>query len=218
MRARSIVALGVVVMTTSCEETTGPNLSDVPGYLISAVRVSPSIDTIFVPDTIRPSDRIAFVASAIGKNGAVLPAMTFAWASSDPTIALVDSGGLVTPLRQGEVEISASADKIGTATLVILPATMRVSLEPSIDTIFVTQPINSARDTLRMTPTARDLNDQPLSGVSYTWFSSAPTVATVDATGLVSAVGLGRTNIIVSANGHQALSVVHVVAASSSRD
>ncbi|HEX6315276.1 MAG TPA: Ig-like domain-containing protein [Gemmatimonadaceae bacterium] len=205
----------VGVMVASCTETTGPNLSGVPGYLISEVRVSPSIDTIFVPDTIRSSDRIAFSASAIGKNGAVIPAMTFVWSSSDPSIATVDSSGLVTPLRQGEVEISASADKIGNATLVILPATMRVSLEPSIDTILVTLPIDSERDTLRMTATARDLNDVLLTGVSFTWSSSDPAVAAVDATGLVSAVGLGRTNIIVSANGHQALSVVHVVAAPS---
>jgi uncharacterized protein YjdB len=215
MRVRCMVTLGVVVMAASCTETTGPNLSGVPGYLISAVEVSPSIDTLFVPDTIRPSDRIAFTASAIGKNGAIIPVMTFAWSSSDPTIATVDSGGLVTPLRRGVVEISASADKIGSATLVILPATIRVSLEPSIDTILVTLPIDSASDTLRLTATARDLNDELLSGVSYTWSTSAPTVATVDASGLVRAVGLGRTNIIVSANGHQALSVVHVVAASS---
>jgi hypothetical protein len=113
------------------------------------------------------------------------------------------------------VVISASADKIGSATLVILPATMQVSLEPQIDTILVTLPIDPARDTLRLSATARDLSGQPLSGVSFSWFSSATAVATVDATGLVSAVGLGKTNVIVSANGHQALSVVHVVAASS---
>lgn len=211
MRVGFTVALGVVVIAAACTETTGPNLSGVPGYLISAVRISPSVDTIFVPDTIRPSDRIAFNASAIGKNGEVLPPMTFVWSSSDPTIATVDSGGLVTPLRPGEVEISASADKIGTATLVVLPATMRVSLEPAIDTILVTLPVDSERDTLRLTATARDLNDELLPGVSYTWFSSAPTVATVDPTGLVSAVDTGRTNIIVSASGHQALAVVHVI-------
>src|SRR5688572_14807105 len=57
MHARRYLTMILILPLASCTETTGANLSDVPGYLISSVRVSPSIDTIFVPDSIRDSDR-----------------------------------------------------------------------------------------------------------------------------------------------------------------
>ncbi len=119
MRARTVLAF--LVFIVSCDDEFGPNLSEVPGYLISSVQVIPSIDTIFISDTIVDSDRKLFIAVATGKNGAVLPDMRFAWSTSDPTIATVNEIGIVTPLRVGTVEVTASADKIGTATLVILP-------------------------------------------------------------------------------------------------
>jgi uncharacterized protein YjdB len=190
------------------------NLSDVPGYLISSVRVSPAIDTIFVPDSIRESDRIIFSAIATGKSGAVLPALTFAWETSDPSIATVDSAGVVTPRTLGVVEIRASADKIGRATLVILPATMSVSVSPAADTILVALPIVAARDTVRLQAIARDLSGAPLGGVLFTWATSSPSVATVDQTGLVHAIGFGSTTITASTNGHFASAVVHVIDAS----
>jgi Big-like domain-containing protein len=119
MRTRSLLALLVVLV--SCEEEFGPNISDVPGYLISSVQVIPIIDTIFVSDTIVDTDQKLFIAVATGKNGAALPEMRFVWSTSDPTIATVNEIGIVRPLRVGTVEVTASADKIGTATLVILP-------------------------------------------------------------------------------------------------
>lgn len=210
MRApRYLAVLAIVV--AACTESTGPNLSSVPGYLISSVRISPSVDTLFVPDTIRAADRITFTAFAVGKNGGVLPVALFAWSTSDPSIATVDDQGVVTPRTTGTVEVMASADKIGRATLVILPATMSVSLAPAVDTIFVGQSIVPDRDTIRLEPTARDLAGALLGGVTFEWASSSPLVATVDATGLVRAVGLGTTNITVSANGHHASSLVHVI-------
>ncbi len=218
MHARRCLALIAIPILVSCTETTGTNLSDVPGYLISSVRVSPSVDTIFVPDSIRDSDRIAFSATATGKNGALLPAMTFAWSTSNPQVATVDADGVVTPKALGVVEISAAADKIGRATLVILPATMSVSISPAVDTILVTLPIVSARDTVRLRASARDLAGRLLGGVSFSWASSFPSVATVDESGLVHAVALGSTTISASANGHLGAAIVHVRAAGSGSD
>ena len=120
MRARMLLS-GLFITIAGCTETTGPNISEIPGYLISAVRVSPSIDTLFIPDSIRQTDRATFTAVAIGKNGAPLGEMRFVWSVSDPTVAVVDSVGVVTPLSTGTVEVTASADKVGKAILVILP-------------------------------------------------------------------------------------------------
>ena len=210
MRAwRPLAAL--ILIGAECPETTGPNLTSMPGYLISAVIVTPKVDTIFVPDTIRAFDRTTFSAFGRGKNGSVISLSPFSWSTSDPAIATVNESGVVTPRTLGTVEVTASADKIGKATLVILPATMSVTITPSIDTILVSLPIVPSRDTVRFRAVARDLTGSILTGVSFEWASSSPAVARVDLTGLVTAVSPGTATITVSANGHHAASIVHVI-------
>jgi len=211
MRARAAVAVLSFLVAASCADDTGANISGVPGYSIASVRVFPSTATIFVPDTIRASDIITFAAVAVGKNGGFLAATRFVWSTSDPSIAVVDSGGVVTPVRTGTVVISASAHKVGTATLVILPATESVAVSPALDSVFVDEPIVSTRDIQQLVPTATDAFGNPLTGVSFLWQSSATTIATVDASGLVRATGLGTTSITVSANGRSAVSSMRIV-------
>ena len=205
-----VIALSLVV-SSSCTDATGPNLSDTPGYLISSVSVAPSVDTIFVANPIRVSDRVSFTASATGKNGLPMSISRFAWSTSDPAIATVDSSGVVTPVSVGTVQIIASADKIGRATLVILPATINISIAPAVDTILVTLPIVASRDTIRLTATARDFSGALLPGTVFSWTSSAPSVATVEGSGLVRAVGVGVTTISAFATGHSASAQVHVI-------
>jgi alpha-tubulin suppressor-like RCC1 family protein len=210
-RARVAVAVFSVLAVSSCDDGTGPNINDVPGYSISSVRVLPTTATIFVPDTIRASDRITFAAVALGKGGGFLSGISFVWRSSDESIAVVDSSGTVTPVRPGTVEISASAHKVGTATLVILPATETVSVSPSLDSIFVDEPIVGARDTTQLVATATDVFGAPLTGVSFSWQTSANSVAGVTTAGIVRASGLGTASITVSANGISATSSIRVV-------
>jgi uncharacterized protein YjdB len=211
MRRGGALAILALVVLSSCEDGTGPNANNVSGYLISAVRVFPSSATIFVPDTIRLSDRITFAAVAVGKSGGIVSDIKFVWSSSDESIAVVDSGGTVTPVRTGTVDISASAHKVGTARLVILPATASVAVSPTLDSIFVDEPIVSTRDTMQLAATATDVFGDPLGGVLFAWQSSANTVATVTAAGVVRAVGLGTATVTVAANGMTATSSIRVV-------
>ncbi len=211
MRGRRVLTAVALCAAVSCDDSTGPNVSDVPGYAIRDVQVFPPSATIFVADTITVADRITFSATALGKSGAPLTGMRFAWSTSDASIATVDSAGVVTPVRPGTVEVIASAFKVGKATLEILPATQAVTVSPTRDTIFVDEPIVSAGDTARLTPKAFDPFGQPLTGVAFTWQSSSATVATVDASGNVHATGLGSATITVTANGRAATSIVTVL-------
>jgi hypothetical protein len=210
MRGLVIFSILILSLGASCDDATGPNPSDTPGYLISSVRVSPSNDTLFIPTVIRSFDRATFTATAIGRNGLPITVSAFSWSSSNTAVATVDESGVVTPVSTGTVEISASADKIGRATLVIRPATLNVTITPAVDTIFVGSTI-AARDTVRLVATARDLAGALVGGVTFEWSSSSPAVATVDNTGLVRATGIGMTDISVLANGHLAVARVHVI-------
>ena len=211
---RALLPIGILVLSlgASCDVTTGPNLSNTPGYLISSVRIEPTADTIFIPAVPRSFDRVTFTATAIGKNGNPINVSQFAWTSSNPAVATVDESGVVTPLTTGTVEIRASADKIGRATLLIKPATMTITITPAVDTIFIGSTVTAA-DTVRLQATARDLAGAVVGGLTYEWTSSSPAVATVNATGLVRAVGVGVTDINVSANGHNAAARIHVIQA-----
>ena len=210
MRGLLVGGIAIVSLAASCDETTGPNLSDVPGYLINSVRVSPSIDTVFLSSPPRSSDRAVFTATATGKNGGALAVSQFAWSTSNSAVAVVDENGVVTPLTTGTVEVTASADKIGKATLVILPATISVTVTPAVDTIFIGSTVTAA-DTARFLATARDLAGAVLGGVVFEWSSSTPSVATVGPTGLVRAVSVGIADINVTANGHNGSARVHVI-------
>jgi hypothetical protein len=56
-------------------------------------------------------------------------------------------------------------------------------------------------ETIQLTAEARDAANNPFGGVPFQWSSSIQSVATVDSTGLVTAVGSGATTITATATG-----------------
>jgi uncharacterized protein YjdB len=211
VRALRVFMALTAFLLASCSENTGPNLNDVPGYSISKVIVDPPSATILIPDTVTAANEISFSAVALGKGGGSLSGIRFAWSTSDPSIAVVDSLGVVTPIRPGTVEVIASAHKTGKALLEILPATQTVTVSPTRDTIFVDEPIVSARDTVRLAAKAYDPFGVQLTGVAFTWQSSAASVASVEPNGTVHATGLGVATVTTTASGRTASTQIHVL-------
>jgi PKD repeat protein len=70
-----------------------------------------------------------------------------------------------------------------------------VSVTPSDDTL------TAAGETVQLAAEARDANNSTISGVTFAWKSSDLSVATVDATGLVTAVANGTTAIAATTPG-----------------
>ena len=212
--AKRVVAALMVLVVASCDEDTGTNLNDVPGYAITDVIVDPQSATILVPDTIAPGTKVPFSAVAIGWTGDPLVGIRFAWSTSDQSIAVVDSAGNVTPRRPGTVEVIASAYDIGKATLEILPATTQsIVVSPSRDTIFVNVPVVPARDTARLAAKAFDASGGQLTGVAFSWQSSAASVVIVDPNGMVHATGLGSATVTASAGGRSGSAQILVLPA-----
>jgi Regulator of chromosome condensation (RCC1) repeat/Bacterial Ig-like domain (group 2) len=204
----------LVVFTTillgACDDKSGPNLSGIDSRQINSVKIEPQADTVLIADTIRLSDRKQLRAIARNDAGAVMPVKRFVWQTSDTTVAVIDSLGILTPRKIGQVQISASAARVGSATIVILPAEQRLTVSPSADTIFVDDPVVSLRDTSRLRATALDTGSHPLTGVRFHWQSSSADIATVDSTGRVSAVAPGKATISVRSSNAQANTVVEV--------
>lgn len=142
---------------------------------------------------------ITIEAQALDASLVPLEGFSFNWTSDTPSVATVDAAGNVTAVGAGSpVVITATEPISGQFALVALsvidPATIEAIevdagpgvLETGGSQLFVAQAI--------------DFSQGPIPGVSFTWSSSDTSVATVDATGLVTGVGNGTASITATAN------------------
>ena len=131
------------------------------------------------------------------------------WESSIPTVATVSATGLVTMVKAGSTTIVArvtpdNGQAYGTA--VVSSPTPEAALSiPGVPTTLAI-PLS-----LQLSPLAVDANGGQLLPGSYTYSSSVPTIATVSATGLVTAVSAGSTTITVTTGGQSASVVVNAI-------
>jgi alpha-tubulin suppressor-like RCC1 family protein len=194
MRHAALIGAMCTVLLTACSEDTGPNISGIPALDIVRVNVVPQIDTIFVADTLRPTDRLQMSAAVIGRLGTPIANAKVAWASSKTDVATITEGGLVIPTGYGTTEVTASASSVGKATIVVMPAARRVIVTPALDTIFVEDPI-VAKDTIKLVAKAMDEKGQVIAGVAFTWTSALTATATVNGAGGVLARSLGLVSV-----------------------
>ena len=89
------------VMATS--ETASGTVSVTVMQLANEVMVSPAANSLSIGDTLRLS------AEAFDANGHAMAGATFAWSSSDPSVARVDGSGLVRGVAEGMADITAAS-------------------------------------------------------------------------------------------------------------
>ncbi len=108
------------------------------------------------------------------------------WSSSDPTIATVDSSGIVTGIMPGTVTITYTA--IGTGSCANVAATRIITIEDAPESGNL-----SGNQDICVGGTSAFTTDGPPGGV---WLSNNPAIATVDvSTGVVTGVSRGTTTI-----------------------
>jgi hypothetical protein len=135
-------------------------------------------------------------AAASDANGHPVAGPTFAWASSAETIATVSASGLVTAVAGGSATVSATASgRSGNAAVTVVQLAASITLTPP------TASLSALGGTVQLTAAASDANGHAIAGKTFTWSSSQEGVATVSASGLVTAVGNGATTISAMADG-----------------
>lgn len=136
---------------------------------VSSVTVTPSTKTLYVGTTFQLS------VTAVDGRGNAMPASTaFAW-SSDAAAAAVNASGLVTANAIGTATISATAGGVtGRSTITVLSPVRRITVTPDSLTLA------SLGLAVRYTATAYDTLDQVMTGVTFTWSSTNPSVAPLD--------------------------------------
>jgi len=169
----------------------------VMGAPAASVAVTPAPDTVIAPHTTQLG---AVVKDA---NGTILGSRGVTWSSSATGVATVDANGLVTGVSGGTATITATSDTAhGAATVVVLPAAATIAVTPSPDTL--APPL-----TAQLSAAVKDAGGSTLPNRPVTWNSSATSVATVDAAGIVTAVAVGTATITATSDtAHGSASVV----------
>lgn len=185
----SLQAPDTVRLTTG-STSTGP---------VASVTVVPeSITVVETAHMYAPAPQIGFRAIARDANGNQVIGRRITWASSDPTIVRVDSGGFAWGLVIGSAVVTATTDGVtGSASVNVTP-TVPVSL-----TIVPNSATLLPQLTVWLGVDIQDADGNYLNpdGFAISWRSENPAVAIVDNRGFVTAIDPGSTAIIATGAG-----------------
>ena len=173
------VAVGEAVITAST--TDGSDLS-----ASCTVTVVPPTATAIALNKSETSLNVGDTEQLTATVSPELASQEVTWASSDETIATVDTNGLVTAVAVGEVVITATTTDGSNLSAecnvtVVLPTATAIALNKSETSLNV-------GDTEQLIATV----SPELASQEVTWASSDETIASVDANGLVTAVAVGE--------------------------
>ncbi|MES2524450.1 MAG: Ig-like domain-containing protein [Gemmatimonadota bacterium] len=179
------------------------------------VTAPPPSPVATVTVTLSPTSVVAggtSTATAVTRNagGSVLTGRTITWSTSDATVATVNNSGVVTTLKAGTVSVTATSEgRSGSATL-----TVTAPPPAPVATVTVTLAASSVVAGTSTTATAvlRDAAGATLTGRTVTWTTSDASVATVSATGAVTALKAGTATITATSEGRSGSAALTVTA------
>ena len=180
--------LGILIFALSCIGT--DLITESPLGNPARIEIEPRTSAI------QQGSAISFQATHYDTLGEIVPGTSFQWMSSDASISTIDANGSAVGNQPGQVMIVAAANGVESE-----PALLTVVSDPSqVATVSVVPDSGSIRvgETQQYLAAAFNLNNDRLVGKVFSWRSSDPSIATIDNTGLLSAMMPGTVNIIAS--------------------
>lgn len=142
---------------------------------------------------------VQLTATVLDQRGQPMAGVSVTWGSSNAGVASVAANGTVTAVANGNASITAtSGSASGSANVTVEQVAVRVDVSPG------TASLSSIGETVQFMAEAFDANGHAVTGVTFTWSSSNTSVATVDASGLVTSTGIGSAEIAAGAGGVRA--------------
>jgi len=193
------VSVGAAQVAASAEGKSAIAEITVNPTPVATVRLSPTSRDLLVGQTVQ------LTAEPLDGQGNVLAGRPVMFATSSATVASVSAAGLVTALAPGSTIITATSegkDAVATITVASVPVAA-VVVTPDANPLVVGQ-------TTQLKAEPRDAAGQPLPGRAVLWSTSAPEVASVSSTGLVTAIGPGNATISAASEGKTGTATVTV--------
>jgi uncharacterized protein YjdB len=197
----NVATVSVAGLVTAVENGTATVTATSDGVASDAdVTVAQEVAAVTVtPGTARLTtleETVQLSAKAEDANGNAIDGKTFTWGSSNESIAAVSSEGLVTAEANGVATITATTDGVGgDAEVTVAQEAATVTVTPATVTF------SSFGETTELEATAHDDGGHEITAASFTWESSDESIATVSASGLVTAVANGAAVITATADG-----------------
>lgn len=167
---------------------------------VASVEITPAQATSTV------GGKLQFKAVAKDANGQVMPDPVKNWMVAPFDSGAAEENGEISFVQPGEITVSALiGKKLGYAHVLVA--------KPHIARIEVSTPPAplAAGSVSRLVATPRNPNGDPRSDIAITWTSENPTIASVDAAGLVHALKPGTAKIHAAGDGASGESTVTVV-------
>lgn len=193
------VANGTASITATVEGISG----------VAAITVVDPVATVLItPPSVTLSVGMTqqVTAAARDAKGAALTGRPVLWSSSNPSAVSVSASGVVSAVAPGSAVITATVEGVdAAATVTVLRPVASVSVTPAQTNLFIGR-------TLQLAASARDAFGTTLTGRAVTWASSDPAVATISATGLVTAIATGTVTFTANVEGVEGSAVVTMIA------
>jgi uncharacterized protein YjdB len=199
------VAAGSVSVTASSEGQVGSSVITVTAPApvpVASVTVAPTSSSLLVGATVQLS------ATTRDASNNVLTGRVVTWSSSNSSIASVNSSGLVTAVAAGSATITGTSEtKTGTSAI-----TVTAPAPAPVATVSVSPPSSSllVGATVQLSATTRDAGNNVLTGRVITWSSANTSIASVNSTGVVTAVALGAIQVTATSEGKTGSSSITV--------
>lgn len=186
------IGVGLTRITAAAGGRSGETVLRVVATPVSLVSLSPL--SVVLP----PGGTRQLVAVPLDATGRELAGRKVSWLSSDTSVVLVSSSGVVTGMSPGITSVHAISENSYAS------ADVRVSGPPgAIATVTLIPAAASLTlgDSLQLSAILEDAIGNVATDRPVTWTSLAPAVATVSATGRVTAVGAG--SVVIEATSEQ---------------
>jgi len=178
---RHLASLLLVLAACSSDPASPPAPPPPPPAAVATVAIAPGTTTLTVGGT------ASLTATMRDAGGATLTGRSVTWSSGTPGVVSVSAGGTVTGIATGgPVTITATSEgQSGTAQVTVgAVAVATVAVTPATRTLAV-------GETATLTATPQATGGAVLTGRPITWLSANLAIATVSASGVVTAVSPG---------------------------
>jgi len=197
-------AVAVLFSVAACDSTvnppTPPGRLDFTPWQLPALPTPAQVVVTLSTAEIAVGQSAHATAIASTEDGNIITGEEVSWSTEDSSIATVDNDGLVRGVAAGSSRIVASIGGTNGAAVVNI---VTLASAPTVASVSVglTRTLVNIGETAEAVATPRDAAGNVIAGQSATWTSSAPQVATVSPSGVVTAVSPGTTAIAATVGG-----------------